>query len=161
VNDKAKAKAIAEMVDRRKAAIRQKMWNEVALQLLAERGTLAVEDVDEIVNATIAEISDQALADQIAAKTASAVDYHQREVAMAQLAIDGARAKVEKFEGLIANARADLDNLQVELEATKNRLSDAEELAEYAAQQGDASAAPAPTNAAVQADTAHGEGGTH
>lgn len=161
MNDKAKAKAIAEMVDRRRAAIRQKLWNEVALTLLQERGTLATEDVDDVVNGAMTEITDQHLADQIAQKTRAAIDYHRREIEMAEVAVDGARTKVEKFMGLVANAKEDLANLENELEATRDRLSDAEELAAYANELGDANAAPEPTDKSAAAGTATGEGGVN
>lgn len=161
VDDKKKAKIIAQMVDRRKAAIRQKLWDETALRLLSEHGTLSTDEVDRVVSETVDTISDETLADQIAAKTLAAVDYHRREVAAAEAATESARAKVEKFEELVRNTRADFDNLQAELAAIHERLSDAEELAEYAAQSGDATKAPVSTTSSVQADVATGKGGVN
>lgn len=157
MDDKEKSRLIAEMIDRRKAAIRQKLWDDTALRMLAEHGTLSVEDVNAAVDEQISYVTDEQLADQIAAKTRSAILYHQGEIASAETAVANAAEKVDKFKGLVENCINDLENLKDELDATRQRLSDAEELAEYAAQLGNADAAPEPTNKSANAGSATGE----
>lgn len=156
MKDKDKAAALAEMRERRIEAVRERTWRETAIALLNEHGRVDAAAVEAAVAEVV--IDEAALADQMAAKAAAAVVQERRMLESAREAVAGVEAKIAKYEAMVAEAKAALREAKAEVEAIEVRVADAEELAEYAAQLGDADAAPPSVTTSAKAGSASATG---
>lgn len=161
MHEQALADAVAAIADRHIDTKRAALREQIALRLLADNGTVSTEDVDAQLEREWAPPDARTLANIVAAKAASAVEFWERVVTWETELGERAQLKVAKLEALLDAARADLAAAEASIvvEHAEQQLHDAEALAEYAARTGDPSAAPAGTYSTAAAGTAAGKGG--
>lgn len=159
MNEQEKADALAAMRQRRIDAVRERTRRETALALLDKHGKVTETEVADAMPETV--LDDRALADQMAAKAAAAVEHERSQLASAEATVVSLEAKLAKFKAIADDIKTQIKTAEDEVKATQARIAGAVELAEYAAQQGDASAAPASTVTTAKAGhaTATGKAG--
>jgi hypothetical protein len=154
--------ALAEMARRRVESRQLGLRRDIALRLLAEHGSVSVEQVNAQFEAEWTEPGSQHLADQVAAKCAAAVEVERREAEAAREAVAKLRDKVGKFEDLLEAVREQVAVAEAGVAAADLRVREAQALLECAtAAGGDPGEAPPPTGvqAAAESAEARAEGG--
>jgi hypothetical protein len=157
VNEQEMAAALGEIRSRRVESWRARARQDVAIQLLEEHGSVTADQVDAEVD-RLPQLTEQALADQVAAKTVAAVDHAREQRRSAAVALEGAGDKVEKCQAGLAGAEDAVTEASRALEAADQAVRDAEALAEYAGQRGDPTAWPSGGTQVAKAGVAHAEG---
>ena len=151
-DDQALDQRLAQMRGRRVEALRTQARREAALDILDTDGAVSTDAVDTRVAATFTAPSDAALDNLMAQEAAAQVVHTADQVEVATAIVDKADAVVENFRLLLAAAQEGASNARTQLDGLTAAHADAEALAAHTG--GDASAAPAPTDVTVSADTA-------
>jgi hypothetical protein len=151
---------LADMAARRVEALRAQMASTLALALLAETGSVhSVMLAAELERRFVAP-DEATIAAMLAAKTAAALDVHERALASASDAVAGAQEKVRKLLVLVDAARGDVAEAERQRAAAEQARDDARGLAEHAAARAKAAPSASPgAPVAVNADAASAQGG--
>lgn len=148
MDDQAKRAAIAAIGERHVENKKQAFRSRIVTQLFEQNGEVSAAEVDARFAAEWTPPTDQQVADVVAAKTLASVEFHQREVEWETNAVAGAEAKLTKAVARqaelvrVAEAAAEAARESTAVADAEERLRDARELADFAAQFGNAAAAP-------------------
>jgi len=148
---------LAEIAQRRVDALRTEMAQGVALRLLREQGSVTAEQVAAELTHFVRP-ADNILMAIVAAKTAAAIGATTAALEAAQRAADEAVRKVAKYEALFVAAQSDARAAREVIAKVQAECDEAQELAAYAATQGDASLSPEPIIVAASAGVAQAKG---
>lgn len=154
MDEREMAEVLDGMAARRVESLRREMRWSIARSLLDQHGEVSAADVGRRFEVEWREPDAQALADQMAAKCAAAVDVARRAVEVEQARRARVAARVEQLESraeaVLAKAVDD------RLPTAEAALAQAHALAEFAVSRGDPARAPEPYVKAVAARSAEG-----
>lgn len=151
------AARLAEMRDERVEALRRKARQDIALTLLDSTGSVDATELNRRV-AEWAPPSEEQLANDLARKTAAAVEYEAGVVLSAQAAAESARGKATALRRQADEADGAAKVHDREATEAELRRREAQELADLAASGGNPAAASAPSQVTAHAGTAKAKG---
>lgn len=137
VEERTLHRRLTRLRESRLDALRAQARAQAAADILAEQGSVSVDEIDTRVTATFAEPSDQHLANLMARKTAAAVEFETRELERLREARDRAEERIAKVQAALAGAEQAVEALDEQIADAQTRIDEARELAELAAPDGD------------------------
>jgi hypothetical protein len=152
--DRAVRRRLGKLRDRRVEALRAQARTQAMLDIIAEQGSVSVDEINTRVEATFVEPTDEQLRNLLAQKTRAGVDYEARELRKLREARERAESKIAKYEALLADARGAVTRIDEQIAAAEGDLESARALAAMADPEGDADAAPRGDDVAVDAEVA-------
>jgi hypothetical protein len=156
--ERAQRKTLDDMGETRRAAMRNSARRDAALAMLDADGEVTAAKLDARMSETWVERTDDMIANMVAAKALAAVDFEDSQVAAADEALAGSKARTAKFSDLLDAAKAAESEASKVLADAKSRAATARDLADVAASYGSAGLAPVGMPANVQAGTAAATG---